>query len=484
MMNLRLIRWRSSVCCILIALLLTGAGNGAAIKPLISMPQHEEHGDQSRGNVTPVAAHSGLYKNSHALVIGVSSYDHFPRLPEVAKDVDAVAEALERTGFIVEKLPDPTRDKLDASILSFINKWGENADDVDNRLLIYFSGHGITIGDKSTRIGYIVLKDSAAYYGPADNPAFRGSAVSMDRFKEYSRMIKAKAVLFVFDSCFSGYMFEVLSNKDAMPPGSWTSLEVKEFITAGTAEQEVPERSIFRDKFLEGINGKADYDHDGFVTGRELCYFLASEVDRATAGRQTPLCGKSSPENGADFVFVLPNASTRSWPLGSQYRPSGWMGDGEGQGKAPSKYLTFKLESAAINGKIMSVARIEYTRGNKGWAGIYWQYPEGNWGEKPGYNLSGARAISFWARGERGGEIVEFLSGGIEGVNKPYHDEFKKSLGDVVLSSGWQNYTIDLSDVPPASLKSVIGGFAWVGKGGFDANGKLVTYIADIQVVN
>lgn len=481
MMNLSLIQRFSSICVILITLAMAAAGNGTA-KVSVTVMSQDKGRAQPGGNVVPVAEHSGMYKKSYALVIGVSIYDHFPRLPEVAKDVDAVAETLRQTGFEVEKMVDPRREDLESGILSFIQKFGENDTDADNRLLIYFSGHGVTVGGKSDRVGYIVLKDSAAYHGEADKTAFRRSAISMDSFKVYAKPIKAKAVLFVFDSCFSGYMFEVLSNKGGPPSTRFTSAQVREFITAGTAEQEVPARSIFCDKFLEGIKGKADYDRDGYVTGGELCYFLASEVDSASDGKQTPLCGKANPENGADFVFEI-NPQKSSWPLEAQYKPSGWMGDGEGQGKAPSKSLTFTPEKATINGKDMVAARIEYTKGNKGWAGIYWQHPDGNWGDKPGYDLSGARAISFWARGERGDEIVEFISGGIEGENKPNHDTFKRSLGDQLLTKQWQNYIIDLSDVPATSLKNVIGAFAWVGKGGFDNTGKLVTHIADIQVV-
>lgn len=127
--------------------------------------------------------------------------------------------------------------------------------------------------------------------------------------------------------------------------------------------------------------------------------------------------------------------------------------------------------------------RIEYTRGKNGWAGIYWQHPEGNWGEKKGYDLSSDKGITFYARGERGSEIVDFISGGIDAQGKPHRDRFKTSLGKLVLSQDWQQYSIDLSKFPAEDRKEVIGAFAWVGSGGFDSTGKLVCHIADIQVV-
>jgi hypothetical protein len=39
-----------------------------------------------------------------------------------------------------------------------------------------------------------------------------------------------------------------------------------------------------------------------------------------------------------------------------------------------------------------------------GWMVIYWQQPPNNLGDrKGGYDLTGAKQLSFWARGEVGG---------------------------------------------------------------------------------
>lgn len=37
---------------------------------------------------------------------------------------------------------------------------------------------------------------------------------------------------------------------------------MRAFITAGTAEQQVPDKSIFREQFVEALEGKADYNED------------------------------------------------------------------------------------------------------------------------------------------------------------------------------------------------------------------------------
>jgi len=100
---------------------------------------------------------------------------------------------------------------------------------------------------------------------------------------------------------------------------------------------------------------------------------------------------------------------------------------------------------------------IECSRNDAEWAGIYWLNPANNWGRrKGGFNLSGAEKVTFWARGELGGEqIQEFTIGGIDG---DYPDTDKTVIGPVILSDQWKQYTIDLRG---KDLSYISGGFAW-----------------------
>lgn len=158
--------------------------------------------------------------------------------------------------------------------------------------------------------------------------------------------------------------------------------------------------------------------------------------------------------------------------LETQFFPSGWMGDA----KFGTRYLSLRTESAIVDGNNTTATRLEYHQGPEGWAGLYWQYPDKNWGERPGRSLTGATSITFFARGEHGGEIVEFKSGGIKGGH--YQDSFEKSVGKMPLSSHWTRYAIDIST---EDLSSVLGAFAWVVAGN-DNGGNVVTYVADISI--
>ena len=50
---------------------------------------------------------SVLYKESHALVIGVSEYTKWKKLPGVLEDITAVRKALEEHGFEVKVVKNP-----------------------------------------------------------------------------------------------------------------------------------------------------------------------------------------------------------------------------------------------------------------------------------------------------------------------------------------------------------------------------------------
>ena len=91
------------------------------------------------------------------------------------------------------------------------------------------------------------------------------------------------------------------------------------------------------------------------------------------------------------------------------------------------------------------------------WAGIYWLNPADNWGKrKGGFDLRGAKELSFWAKGEKGGERIEEFKVG--GVNGDYADTDMAVIGPVILTNEWKEYTIDLRG---KDLSYISGGFAW-----------------------
>lgn len=244
----------------------------------------------------------GLYTESHALVIGVSDYDHWPLLPGVMKDIEIVKRTFESHGFNVEVVKNPKRAEMVSAIESFINRYGHG---VDNRLIFYFAGHGHTLKlAYGGEMGYIVPKD--APNPNMDKRGFLGKAMDMQQMEVYARRIQAKHALFLFDSCFSGSLF---SMSRAIPEhiSYKTSRPVRQFITAGAANEKVPDESIFRSQLVAGLNGEADQDKDGYVTGMELGEFLQKKVINYSKGSQHPQYGtiRDPDLDKGDFVFAL-----------------------------------------------------------------------------------------------------------------------------------------------------------------------------------
>jgi hypothetical protein len=122
--------------------------------------------------------------------------------------------------------------------------------------------------------------------------------------------------------------------------------------------------------------------------------------------------------------------------------------------------------------------RISYLKpAGKGFAGVYWAEPAHNWGEVPGRKVLGASRVSFWAAGENGGEVVEFMAGGIRSPGKPFFDSFSATLGQKRLEKEWRRFEIDLKE---CSLSDVIGAFAWSAAANWNPS-PLVFYLDDIR---
>ncbi len=155
----------------------------------------------------------------------------------------------------------------------------------------------------------------------------------------------------------------------------------------------------------------------------------------------------------------------------NHFIPSGWMGD----------IADIIMDDASMENPHSGSTSIKFAYTAKGssgqrWAGIYWQNPANNWGDKDGgFDLTGASRLTFWARGKEGGErIEEFKMGGITGR---YSDSDAAGIGPVVLTTDWKQYTIDLSG---KDLSYISGGFCWATNADVNPNG-CTFYLDDIK---
>ena len=107
-------------------------------------------------------AYQSKYGNSWALVIGVNAYQYASPLEYATNDARAIAELLEaRFGFPRENISllldnDATADAIRRGFLAYHD---EKTVQPDDRLLVFFAGHGHTIAGRRGEVGFLVPAD-------------------------------------------------------------------------------------------------------------------------------------------------------------------------------------------------------------------------------------------------------------------------------------------------------------------------------------
>ena len=126
------------------------------------------------------------------------------------------------------------------------------------------------------------------------------------------------------------------------------------------------------------------------------------------------------------------------------YVPSGFMGSTDAMTVEPDCTADPKF------GK--HCTKVTYNKSGD-WGGVVWQNPENDWGQQPGgFDLTGAKKLTFWAKGKAGGERVKF-GVGVIGTDQPYFDTVKIEV-PTTLEKEWKQYTIDLADKDLQRVKS------------------------------
>ncbi len=260
-------------------------------------------------SIAAAGAGDTLYRESHALIIGIDKYAKWPGLHHAVPDARSMEQLLvTRFGFKPENVTslydgEATR----ANILRALNDKLADAKRVkrDDRVLVFFAGHGSTRKLASGRdVGYIIPVDAAL-----DDLA--SDAISMPQLQEVAEALSAKHVLFLVDACYSGLGL----TRGGAPQGSKNFLTDnarrigRQMLTAGGADQQVADdgpggHSVFTWTMLQALSGKADLNGDGVITGTELAAYVAPAV--SAIARQTPAFGSLPGSEGGEFVFELP----------------------------------------------------------------------------------------------------------------------------------------------------------------------------------
>jgi hypothetical protein len=242
------------------------------------------------------------YINSFALVIGINSYVSARPLRYARQDAEGIAGVLQsRFAFPADKITllldhDATRDRVASSFLTYRSTTGP-----DDRLVVFFAGHGYTTRARRGEVGYLVPVD-----GDASHLA---SLIRWDELVRNADLIPAKHILFLMDACYGGLMLT-----RALPAGSARFLRdtlqrhSRQVLTAGKEDEPVadeggprPGHSIFTGHLLNGLEGDAPA-LDGILTANSIMAYVFDRVSRDILSRQSPHYGFL--DGDGEFIFA------------------------------------------------------------------------------------------------------------------------------------------------------------------------------------
>lgn len=244
------------------------------------------------------------YNCSHALIIGINKYSNVSPLGYAVNDAKEVSTFLQeqfdfpRDNVILLLDGDATRSAIHKAFLSFSG----DATQEDDRLLVFFAGHGHTQRSRRGDVGYLVPSDG--------DPSELSTLIRWDTLTSDADMIAAKHVLFIMDACYGG-----LAVTRALPPGASRFLKdmlsrvARQVLTAGKANEVVadlggprPDHSVFTGHFLDAIDGAAE--SQGIITANGVMAYVYQQVSCDPNSEQTPHYGYLMGDG--DFIFNPP----------------------------------------------------------------------------------------------------------------------------------------------------------------------------------
>ena len=251
--------------------------------------------------------HITLYRRSLAVVIGIDTYEHLPDLKAAESDATELARRLRNRGFEVRTLLGKAATR--ARIASVLGDELYALAQPDDRVLVYFAGHGISEGQGDARVGYLLP-------AAADPKQPAADAIAMTELVRWFGRYKARHVMLLADACYSGL---ALSTRAAgLRPAmerylqAITQRRARFALVGGGAGEQVNEwvddagrRGLFTHFLLQAIDGAADANRDCIITSDEIAAYVKPEVARQAqllwGAEQHPQSGRSGE---GEFIFL------------------------------------------------------------------------------------------------------------------------------------------------------------------------------------
>jgi WD40 repeat protein len=275
------------------------------------------------------------FRMSHAVVIGINAYgDRIPQLRTAVNDASRIGQVLEAEfGYAVAVLTeDVTLGKLKALLAENLPLKVQ----ADDRLLVYFAGHGIALDGDDGPAGYLVPQDAR----PDDRQTF----LPMTDVSGWLNRLPCRHLLLVLDCCFAGaFRWSSTRELGGVPEvlhkerfdryirdPAWQVItsaaydqKALDVLSGAAIGQRAPDagagdHSPFAAGFLRALQGEADLyprgapgrsGGDGVITATELYLYLRGCVeDEAEGGghRQTPGLWPLKKHDKGEYIHLVP----------------------------------------------------------------------------------------------------------------------------------------------------------------------------------
>ena len=299
-----------------IGLLLISAAIALAQSQQSKQQQRDLKIEKIEPQSAPASPKAVPVPRSYAVIVGISNYQKLPpnlQLQYADRDAQSIYTILispEGGNFKAENVHVLTGAKATlADLRREIGTWLPSVAKDDDRVLIYFAGHGFVYQGKGYLAPYdIDLNNIGASGYPMDE---LGSVIGSK--------IKAKYKILLTDSCHSG----AISPEDTQNLNRTLS-DLNKSLFSLTASRD-RERSfespdldgghgVFTYYVVKGLEGAADTSRDGIVTADELAEYVHSNVREATKGQQNPTSERGSFDPNMLLALALSNIEPAAPP--------------------------------------------------------------------------------------------------------------------------------------------------------------------------
>ncbi len=269
------------------------------------------------------------FAHSRAYVVGIDQYaGPLPALQTAADDARSLAAILKDAHHYddVHLLVDA--DATQTALMTLLTETLPQTVGADDRVLVYFAGHGVALDGDDGPAGYLIPQDAKA-----QDPA---SFLPMQAVQKALAALPCRHLLLILDCCFAGAFRWAATRGDAVIAGAVPLYQERydrfihdpawQVLTSAAYDQHAldvlnglggrgvaGDHSPFALKLFDALQGAADLmpkDGDGVITATELYCYLRDCIEAETIGEkgkpQTPGLWPLPKHGKGEYIFLVP----------------------------------------------------------------------------------------------------------------------------------------------------------------------------------